>query len=206
MGKINDIALQHFELSENFLDMVGIILTESIKQGNKTDSFQSADKPKLEKEIEHRNQTKWSDEKILIPVLFNFFHGLELLLKGFKYIKKPPIKNGKNTKHDIKDLMSTFEEDYPNENKFIEIFKYYITPENHCKILFDFYQENEIPDSNKFIHFFKYPTNGNFTQEFKFKALKKTKKDGIKFFKKIIADIEIIRTEKTYIVTTSNTV
>jgi hypothetical protein len=196
MRKINDIALQHFELSENFLDMVGIILTESIKQGNKTYSIQSADKPKLEKEIEHRNQTKWSDEKILIPVLFNFFHGLELLLKGFKYIKNPPIPRGKNTKHDIKILMSTFEKEYPANNKLIEIFKYYIIPETHCEILSNFYKTNNISDSNQFIHFFKYPTNGKFTQEFDFKALKKTKDTGIEFFKKVIADIEIIRTEK----------
>ena len=196
MSKINDIALRHFELSENFLDMVRIIFTESIKQGNRTYSIQSANQPKLEKEIEHRNQTKWSDEKILIPVLFNFFHGLELLLKGFKYIENPPIKGEQNIKHDIKSLMSTFEKEYPANNKLIEIFKYYIIPETHCAILSNFYKTNNISDSNQFIHFFKYPTNGNFTQKFDFKDLRKTKDTGIEFFEKVIADIEIIRIEK----------
>jgi hypothetical protein len=33
--------------------------------------------------LQYRHMTMWSDHSVGVPILFNFFHGIELILKGF---------------------------------------------------------------------------------------------------------------------------
>jgi hypothetical protein len=54
-------------------------------------------------------RTFWSDFRIGIPVLFNFFHGIELLLKGFLATSSPTPAH-----HRLSELLAAFEKAFPS--------------------------------------------------------------------------------------------
>ncbi|WP_243318920.1 hypothetical protein [Geothrix paludis] len=58
---------------------------------------------------EYLEATKWSDHSIGIAILFNFFHGIEVLLKGFLSLKaaSPPRH------HRLSEILMEFEKEYP---------------------------------------------------------------------------------------------
>jgi hypothetical protein len=193
MEEYTETSLCHLDFSDNFFDLVQAVLGENIKQGNKTTSIQPATNNKNKREKEYRHQTKWSDNRILIPVLFSFFHGIELFLKGIKYLNNDPEKK---PDHKLSNLTTNFKKDHPEKTVIIKILEYYIYPENNCEILSDFYKTNKIADSSKFYEVFKYPSNNKFDKDFNYKDLKRNGEKGIKLFEKIINDIETLRNEK----------
>ena len=165
-----------------------------MRQGNragalmkKTDDFQ-------EIEEQYRQQTKWSDTRILMPILFNFFYGIELFLKGIKYLDKLPTKP---PHHKLKELLIDFKIHHPIKTVLNEIFEYYRFPDEGYPILYDFYMTNEIVDSSMFFENFKYPSNKSFDKMYNFKSLKRNHEKGIIFFEKIVSDIDHIRKEKS---------
>lgn len=197
MKEYTDTSLRHLDLSDNFFYLVQAALQENIKQSNRTISVQSSANNQKEAEEEYLRQTKWSDNRILIPVLFNFFHGVELFLKGFKYLNDDPaMQSGFKPNHKLSDLLGDFKDKHPKKIYIIEILDYYIFPENKCEILSDFYKNNNLADSNMFIEVFKYPSDKRFTKQFNFKGLRSNGHEGIDFFKKIIRDIDKLREEK----------
>jgi hypothetical protein len=184
------IAFRHFDFSDNFFDLVEAVLKESIKHGNDTFGVFS---PDADFKKEYKELTKWSDSRIMIPILFNFFHGIELYLKGAIYLIDAPQGN---STHKLSKHLETFKNHYPSKTKLIETFSYYIYPEEICKILFDFYKTNRIANSSEFYEVFKYPYTRKFLQSFNFKDLRNTEESGIAFFNKLLLDIEIMRNEK----------
>ena len=66
-----------------YLHLVEIVTAEIVKQGN----VWGVEAPYNISEEEFREMTKWSDFRIAVPLLFNFYHGVELLLKGFLIAK-----------------------------------------------------------------------------------------------------------------------
>jgi len=87
MEDIDTIAKRHFMLAENFLQLVENILIEIVENGD-TDIFIGP--PKTDIQEYFRQTTKWSSFRILVPTLFNFFHGIELLMKAANYKVTPP--------------------------------------------------------------------------------------------------------------------
>jgi hypothetical protein len=77
--------------------------------------------------------TKWSDHNLVIPLLFNFYHGLEALLKGFLHAKGVPVINS----HKFSDLLSSFKSNYPC-NPLTALFEKYIIQNLLPIILADF--------------------------------------------------------------------
>ncbi|MDQ7075608.1 MAG: hypothetical protein Q9O24_10765 [Gammaproteobacteria bacterium] len=65
------ISLQFFSLVQNSLQEIILSKNEWI--------VVSDDEATIE---EYEKKTAWSDHQVIIPVLFNFYHGLELFLKG----------------------------------------------------------------------------------------------------------------------------
>ncbi len=196
MKEFTEISLRHLDLSENFFDLVQAVLQENIKQGNKNVSVQAPSINKVERNKEYRRQTKWSDNRILIPVLFNFFHGIELFLKGLKYLNDDPaLKTGKTPHHNLETLLNDFKKENTKEKSIYNILKYYILPNNECQILSNFYKSNKISNSSMFYDFFKYPSNKSFDKVFNYSALRCNGVDGMIFFKKIIDDIDKLREE-----------
>ena len=71
-------AISFLTLSFQFFSLVQNSLKETISQGN---AWILTSDSELDFE-EYAEETKWSDHQIIIPLLFNFYHGLELFLKG----------------------------------------------------------------------------------------------------------------------------
>lgn len=177
-------------LSESFLQLVESVLKETISYGNVDTYF---GKPYDNIQEHYRQMTKWSDFRILVPILFNFFHGIELLLKAANY--KIKSHTGRPN-HKLPHLLEDFKVNYPNAVELTCIFnKYIYTNQTDSAILNDFYISNNISDSSQFYEVFKYPYSKDFQTDFNYKDLRNLKTDGINFFRQIIKDIQIIRTE-----------
>ncbi|MBL7472328.1 hypothetical protein [Robertkochia sediminum] len=72
----------YITIGYNFLQISINAIEEMEKQGNKTLVFMDGGKSDAETGEEYDQKTKWADQNIGIPVLFNFYHGIELILKG----------------------------------------------------------------------------------------------------------------------------
>jgi len=69
-------------LGYNFLQLTINSIEELENQGNKNLLFLDGNLSEDESWLKYDQQTKWNDNNIAIPVLFNFYHGIELVLKG----------------------------------------------------------------------------------------------------------------------------
>jgi hypothetical protein len=61
---------------------------------------------------EYSSQTKWSDHSVGIPIMFNFYHAVELLLKGFLVASTGESVTG----HHLTSLLEKLEKAMPQTN------------------------------------------------------------------------------------------
>ena len=74
-----DKALGFWRVGIQYLHLVQAVSNETHRQGN-AHLVMSDETITTGKYME---ETKWSDHNLVIPLLFNFYHGLETILKGF---------------------------------------------------------------------------------------------------------------------------
>lgn len=185
------VSARHFMLAENFFQLVENILNEMIKSGNANVMVTLPNKDIPSVKEDYRKLTKWSDFRILIPTLFNFFHGIELFLKAANY-KNPTFNCEPN--HKLSQLFSDFKTYYSKENELIELLNKYIYPtEATVYILTKFYKENGLMDSEKFYEVFKYPFTKSLDFGFKYRNLLNLTQTGLLFFNQMVSDIKTIR-------------
>lgn len=179
-----DRSFCFLSLSENYLLLVKNVLKETIKQGNTWVVL--GDKEITEKI--YINKTKWSDFNIIIPILFNFYHGLELLMKGLlSLIDNYELKNS----HDIKEILEDFRSNYIKNMEIINILNKYIDSNSMPKIFSECLKENNI-SINKFYIFLKYPTDKNISRMYNYFKLKYNEEEVLSLFKGIIDDIDFL--------------
>ena len=89
--------------SYNFWSLTRNSIEEMEKQGNKTIIVSEYSENITEKQSwkNYELLTNWNDQNIGIPVLFNFYHGLELFMKGLLEIKRITFET---SKHNLKSL------------------------------------------------------------------------------------------------------
>jgi len=139
----------YISVGYNFLQISINSIEQMIIQGNKTLVISNLEEIRNDGWAEYHEKTKWNDQNIGIPVLFNFFHGFELILKGLivvsggdlvnnshrldgllkklKSCSKPPHKNILDHFEKIltnNGLESFFKINNTNVNSFYELFKY----------------------------------------------------------------------------------
>jgi hypothetical protein len=184
------IAISHLSMSGNFLHLVSNILQETITKGN---VHLCIGKPRSDIENYYSEQTKWSDFRIMIPTLFLFFHGIELLLKGANYKIALPKKD---PDHSLTKLFQNFKESYPSANAMTELLEKYIYPtEINCPLLSRFYSSNNLKDSSKFYELLKYPYSKKLDKYYEHKEIRFLDSEGIPLYKDILSDIDCIRRE-----------
>ncbi len=178
-------AISFFDVSFQFFSLVQNSLEESISQGNKW--FLTSDEEiDFEKFL---SKTKWSDHQIIIPILFNFYHGLELLLKGL--LQFDPSFELK-AKHSIEGLSARFIKDNSSEIELCNFLKKYTYIGKLPKLLKDFLVRNDLT-INKLYEALRYPTDPNFSQNRKYLCIKNKGEEGVLFYKGLLADIENAR-------------
>ncbi len=171
------VAMQYLDLSENVATLIS-------STGNKWVFIQEGfDTEALEKE--HAEATKWTDYNQGIPVIFNFYHGLELLLKGFL------IAAGESAKgHRITELHAKLKELYPDEI-FLTSIEQYINPVMLPDVLKSFTEETSI-SIDEWFQAFKYPES-NKGEIYAHNKLQYQVEKGADFFENLAKDIHQIR-------------
>lgn len=99
---------------------------------------------------EYEELTKWSDFNIILPLLFNYYHGLELVLKGFLLAKGIEKSN-----HKIEGMYQKFEEMYPG-NDLSQYFEQYILSGRLPEYLREYFEGSGI-SVNDYNQAFRYP-------------------------------------------------
>jgi len=139
-------------------------------------------------------KTKYCDYSIIYPLLFLFYHWIELILKGFLLVlteenpetNKPDIN--KIDHHDIMILFKQFKNNYPDENDIIDFIGKYTIKNNMPVFLKDFFDNNKLSVKNYYI-FFRYPLDKIFNITYDYSSITHTDKKGLTFFEDLLKDI-----------------
>ncbi len=178
-------SLMFLKMAVNYLQIVETISGELISQGNNIVIL--TDYQITPEEFEEK--TKWNDYKIAEPFFFNFYHGLELLLKGYVFLKdNESIENN----HKIENLYKIFLEYFPNQITMIRILEKYVGPNiKLIEPLKTFFIDNNIT-VNKFYEALKYPESRNTQVKFVYDSLKYNGNKALEFYKQLKDDISTI--------------
>lgn len=157
-------------------------------------------------EKDFNEKTKYCDYSIIYPLLFLFYHWIELILKGFLLVlveedpetKKPDTK--KIAHHNIIKLLKEFKENYSNEKDIINFFEKYTKKNKMPFFLKVFFDENKLSVKN-YYNFFRYPLDKNFNITCDYNSITHTGKKGLIFFRELLKDINecikpIVKLEK----------
>ena len=178
-------VLSFFTVSFQFFSLVQNALKETINQGNEWIVISG-------KEIsfeDYADKTSWSDHQVIIPILFNFYHGLEIFLKGLLQFD-PNFEL--NPKHSIEGLSSNFIKNNPKEVVLCNFLKKYTHLGQLPSILKSFLDENKLT-INQLYEALRYPTDTSFANIKSYLSLKYKGEEGIEFFKNLLRDIEEAR-------------
>jgi hypothetical protein len=172
MGEHVGDPIGFFGLGVDFLGLAKAACVELIERDNI--HVVVGDRSVIE---QYHELTKWSDFNIAVPVLFNFFHGIELMLKGELAILGVTSKH-----HRLADLLSQLE-DSAGDTEFGRVVAKYVRDVDPSSPLGRFFESNGIkPDA--WYEAFKYPesTGGS---EFDHWALMYNGPDAIGFWQDI---------------------
>lgn len=182
-----DKALGYWTIGIQYLHLVEMVANETIQQGNKFVVVLNGENISWEEWIARYNsQTKWSDHNLVVPLLFDFYHGVEVLLKGFLAAKG---KMGKKS-HKLSDLLKAFDELFPG-HRLSTLLSRYIFMGQLPEPLATFCSESSI-SIDEYYQALKYPesTNGDIYQH---SPLKYQSGAGLPFFKGLVTDISNVR-------------
>jgi len=130
-------------------------------------------------------KTKWNDVNMVIPLLFNFYHGVELMLKGFILFSEG---NGTKLDHHISELYQKFKKHYPDQKELVTLFGRYVDKSQMPQLLCGFLDQNKL-SVNRFYESLRYPLNNNLTQEYQYFVLKYQGPEGLQFYRSLKADV-----------------
>jgi len=179
-----DEALGYWTIGIQYLHLAEMVTAETIAQGNKFVVVADAEVP-WERLLA---ETKWSDHELIIPLLFDFYHGVEVLLKGFL------IRKGKLEKknHSLSSLLATFSIEYPGHQIGVVLEKY-ITAKALVEPLASFCKKSGIT-IDEYYQALKYPESTKGTA-YRHTPLKYHGESGLAFFSQINSDIKNLRLE-----------
>ena len=174
-------------ISTEYLHLVKNVVGENIKKGNPW--MISGDTRIIDGQYEE--MTKWSDFNTSSPILFNFYHGLELLLKGFLILKENYVLE---PSHLVEKLFEEFKKNYNEKQGLISVLNKYLTLESMPPFLASCLKDNNIQINNLY-EFFRYPFDKQFQKEYDYSRLKHQEEKGLTFFKEFEGDIDTLLKE-----------
>ncbi|MCC5941737.1 MAG: hypothetical protein JJU37_09360 [Balneolaceae bacterium] len=171
------IGIQYLHLAQHVSGMI-------VESGNKLVVFSDEE---ITEEF-YEEETRWADHNLAIPLFFNFYHGLEVILKGFLLAKRVKV----NHSHKLSALLKLFEENYGN-NELSNIISNYVDQDKLKEPLHSFFKKSSVT-TNQFYQALKYPESkkGNI---YLFEELTEKGTEGVSFFKQLVKDTSKIRRE-----------
>lgn len=170
-------------IAYSYLKLVSNSIDEMEKQGNKAMIF--TDNGSDWKSYER--QTRWNDQSISIPLIFNFYHGVELLLKGILTVSE--IEYSKN--HQLSKLFRKIGEVRPKPSRLISVLEKHLSEQNSP--FSSLFSTNSKSIDNFYI-LLRYPIDKpSGSVEFNFSSIKGQEEVGLEKFKIIREDIHEIK-------------
>lgn len=172
-------ALGFWTIGLQYLHLVEAVISETIAQRNAhfilSDEEMGWD--------QYNQKTKWSDFRLVIPVLFDFYHGLETVLKGFLVIAGVPPK----IEHRLTGLVAAFEDIFP-DSVIVKIANKYIKQDQLPDMLKSFCATSGITIDD-YYQALKYPQSvcGNVYNHY---PLKYKGPGGVLFYEELAKDIK----------------
>lgn len=166
-------SLAFWTLGEKYLNLSQGVCDRTIRSHNQNTIVS-------EKDIsweEYERKTKWNDVNMVIPLLFNFYHGLELMLKGFILFSGG---TGSKPNHHISNLYRKFLAAYTDQTKLKSLFERYIDKAHMPPLLYDFIVYNKL-SVDQFYEVLRYPYNKDLTNEYQHFVLKYRGLKGFNF-------------------------
>lgn len=139
-------GLPLWTVASKYLNLVARVASKIAEHGNSSVALST--RPLTPDEI--AAQTQWSDSELSVPLIFDFYHGLEVMMKGFLVAAGQPAKG-----HELSKLLKKVEAIHADEAVF-QLMSSYIKPTELNSPLKEFFADNHLtPDS--FHEAFKYP-------------------------------------------------
>jgi hypothetical protein len=175
------LALQYLSLVEN-------AARETVDQGNVSGlvTDYKDGEPTVDDYFE---KTRWSDHRLIMPLLFNLYHGFELLVKGFLLARKPEVVEAH---HGIQEWVEQFAQLFPMENDLRECFLKYTQPDRLPKLITQFLSDNQL-QFGQLYEALRYPTDKKFDNIKRYIQLKYKGTEGLPFFKELLIDLNRLR-------------
>ena len=178
-------SLCFWTMGQQYLHLSRVVAEQIVDARNQVVATFWGSKSPDEEAEEFDRQTKWSDARLIEPLMFNFYHGLELTLKGFLLLARGPEAT---LNHRLANLLAAFTEDYPDETTLIRVFQKYLTVCMMPDILREFVEHNDLP-VDRFFESFRYPYDKNLDQNFKHIMLKYKTRETLPFYEDLVEDI-----------------
>jgi hypothetical protein len=182
-----DIALSFWTASFQYLMLVENVARKTASQGNVWvmihDFKEGPITPK-----EYAEGTRWSDHAIIIPLLFNLLHGIELLVKGFLLVD--PAETVER-EHNICELCARFKPKYSEETTLNNFFDKYTNEGCMPELLRRFLADNSLQVDGLY-QALRYPSP-DFLAMRHYSTLKYQGQEGTAFFTELCQDIRAVR-------------
>jgi len=177
------LALSFWTLALQYLRLVENVSRETVSQGNAWIYSRDFGEGEVTAD-EYHYVTRWSDHSIIIPLLFNLFHGIELLAKGFLLVdQSEPVR----MTHNISVLRDKVREKFPDENILNTFFLKYTDESQMPELLSRFLVGNEL-SVDQLYPALRYPSP-DFLVMRKYTSLKYQDEAGTPFFAALADDI-----------------
>ena len=182
-----NIALSFWTAAFQYLILAQNVSQETASQGNVWVMVWDYEGGPITPE-EYSKRTRWSDHTIIIPLLFNLLHGIELLLKGF--ILADPVETIEK-QHNICELRERFKQKYPDQTTLNGFLDKYTSEDHMPELLRRFLADNGLQIEN-FYKALRYPSP-DFKTLRVYSSLKYQGKEGTLFFTDLHEDIQTVR-------------
>jgi hypothetical protein len=165
-------------LAYQFFNLTREAINEMVEQGNYTMTFSDPEPDEEKAWKSYDEQTRWNDFSIGVPVLFNFYHGLELFMKG---LLQDLGHDEKMTNHRLTDLESALKGKNPGlPESLMDILNLHLSSRSPFH---NFFETNN-SGIDTFYELLKYPESKK-GQEFFFGDIQGQEQQGLKRFKEI---------------------
>lgn len=166
-------------LAYNFWNVVQLLVEQMEQRGNKTGRCVDYDSiiDHEEHEQEFNDMMKRNDDNIGVAVMFNFYHGLELFMKGLVQVENIILDK---SDHNLQDLYKQIQ---ANKSKYtsslIQLLKDHIY---NAKSFNPFFESNNI-NVNDFYIGLRYPQNKDGNKQFKYFTIRGKEEETFKIYK-----------------------
>lgn len=178
------LALSFWTSAFQYLHLVENVAKETVSQGNTWVLVRDYREGGITPE-EYKQATRWSDHSIIIPLIFNLLHGIELLSKGFLLADRDePVSKT----HKISAIRDRVVARFPDEDVINGFLSKYTDVREMPELLARFLDANEL-SVDQLYQAFRYPSP-DFVETHNYIGLKYQGDAGTPFFEDLAKDID----------------